>query len=148
MSWLLVKSERHEREIRILYEKFFHNLVKVEPLLDCVALKKIFHDRSWTKKSGPATRRLMEAVESMMEKSKSVENHGKKFMFDVKEILMDKCLPKLCCNVSAVIAPYKGRDPSLHMAQHFREVQSMFLKMLIPGYFSYVFLLGIGNDVK
>jgi hypothetical protein len=147
-QWLLVAFERHGRHIRILCEKLLHNLVKVEPLLDCVALKKIFHDRSWTKESGPATHQLMQAVECMMEKSESAENHGKTFTFDAKNILKDRCLPKLCCNVSTVITPYKGKDPALHMAQHFREVRSVFPKILIPGFLSHVFLLGIGKDVE
>lgn len=84
----------------------------------------------------------------MMEKSKFVENHGTKFIFNACKMLGKRCLPKLCRNISTVITPYEGKDSPLHMAQRYREVQSVFLKMLIPCFLSQVFLLGIGNDLE
>ena len=125
-QWVTQKSEHLWFYQRGLDEHFFLTLLEVEPLFDLPELFRIFRNDDRNEGAGLCSSSLMDKVVSMVREIEDKVAYGggenKTMMFDPTEILQKRKQPKFCASVEVTLRPFHGRDPYLHMAQHFREV--------------------------
>lgn len=120
--WIAQKNEHLWLYRQALSETFYMTLLELQPMFDLTWLKQLFKYKNHRVGAGICSMNLMEAIEDLVEKTKSPGCAGTKFTFDAHEILGNQYQRKFCCSVQVVMKPYKGLDLDGHKAQHFREV--------------------------
>lgn len=125
-QWVTQKSEHLWFYQRALDEYFVSTLLSVEPLFDIGKLVCVFQNGDRNNGAGVCSRALLDKVDLMVNKMITKVTRSdyaeEKMIFDPAEILDRQYQPKFCASVEVTLRPYRGNDPSKHMAHHFREV--------------------------
>lgn len=148
-QWITQKSQHLWFYRRILNESFFLTLLQVEDLFDLTRLSSIFKYDAHRTGAGFCSRSLMDKVEMMIDRMVFKAWHGdnteERITFDPKEILREQHQLKFCTAVETTLRQYRGKDPYLHMAQHFREVSThSFLRLTLE----IVFRMFFGTSLR
>jgi hypothetical protein len=120
-QWTTQKFEHLWFYQQALKEHFFLTLLSIEPLFDISKLTRIFKDQNRNRGAGVCSGALMDKIVCMVSRSQK-DSEERVVKFDAAKILGQQFQPKFCASVQVTVQPYKGSDPYLHMAQHFREV--------------------------
>ena len=128
-QWITQKFEHLWFYERALEEHFFFTLLRVEPLFDLTTLTRLFRNENRNKGAGVCSCALMDKVvmmvNKMIRKAECSDDTEETFTFDVVKILDRQFQPKFCASVEVTLRPYRGDDPYVHMAHHFREVSAI-----------------------
>ena len=142
--WITQKNEHIWLYQRALSQKFYEAMIQLHPIFDLVRLKLLFKESVG---AAICSKKLIDAIEIMIDWGNAPGSSGKVFTFNAKEILGEQFQEKFCSSVEVVMKPYRGRDIYGHKAQHFREV-FLWLTKLNLDCLSDVFPLAIALDAR